>query len=1148
MYKILTVLRYGMSSCVHPKLWRIMKLSFFICLLAFLHVSAASVAQKISLDKKNATLRETLNDIRKQSGYSIICDVELLNEAQRINLHIKNVSLDEALKQCFLDQPLSYVINKNTIVVTPNPPTNSIVKKWLSISGSIIDESKMPLPGVTVKVENSPTAVSTNENGFYTINVPDEKAVLVFSSIGYLTERRVVGKTRMINLQMTQENSKLNEVVVVGYGTVLKKDLTGSVGSVKMDEMQKAPVRSFEEALAGRVAGVAVASGDGQPGSSSTITIRGNNSITQNNSPLYVIDGFPLENADNNAINPAEIESVEILKDASATAIYGARGANGVIMVTTKRGKTGEPVVTYNGYFGLQKNRNEVALMNAYEFVKLQQDLNAVNADKRYFTNGRTLDSYRTEQGVNWQDRLFRTAPMQNHYMAVNGGNANTKYSLSGSITNQDGIILNTGFNRYQGRLILDQKINEKFKIGANINYSNTSSSGSVVSNNYGSLSTLSLMYSVWAYRPVNGTGSTDDLIDELYDPAIDVNNDLRSNPVITAENTYNRRIVNSLIINAYAEYNFTKSLKLRVTGGANRSDQVVNIFNNSQTPLGNPLSPQGKGGPNGSVTNNRINDLLNENTLTYNGVIGKNHKINVLGGFTVQQTNFNNFGAIALQVPNETLGISGLDEGTSSTITSVTSLNRLVSFLSRVNYSYKDKYLVTASFRSDGSSKFAPGNKWSYFPSGSVAWRLTREDFMKNLPVITDAKLRASYGITGNNRVSDFAYLATLVLPNSAVYPFNNRINKGAIKTALGNQNLKWENTSQLDLGMDVSLLKDRVSFTADYYRKTTYDLLLNANLPPTAGLPNAFKNIGKVRNDGFEFTINTTNISNTNFSWTTNFNIAFNRNKILALTENQENILTNLAWDANYVNTPLYTGKIGEPIAQFYGYKWDGVYQYSDFDKSTAGVYTLKADVPTNGNTRGSIQPGDIKYVDINGDGVVNADDRTVIGKPYPLYTGGLSNTFKYKGFDLNVFFQWSAGNDLFNANRLVFEGSTRLDQNQYASFTNRWTPDNQNNDMFRVGGQGPYAYSSRVIEDGSFLRLKTVALGYNLPAPFVKKIKLKTLRVYTAAQNLITWTNYSGPDPEVSARNSALTPGFDYSAYPRASTITFGLNTTF
>jgi hypothetical protein len=322
----------------------------------------------------------------------------------------------------------------------------------------------------------------------------------------------------------------------------------------------------------------------------------------------------------------------------------------------------------------------------------------------------------------------------------------------------------------------------------------------------------------------------------------------------------------------------------------------------------------------------------------------------------------------------------------------------------------------------------------------------------------------------------------------------------------------------------------------------------LLNAGLPPTAGLPNAFKNIGKVRNDGFEFSISTNNINNDHFSWSTNFNIAFNRNKILELTENQESILTNLAWDAGYVNTPLYIGEKGQSIARFYGYSWDGVYQYNDFNKSAAGVYSLKDEVTTNGNTRSSIRPGDIKYKDLNGDGVVNADDRTVIGDPNPDFTGGMSNNFKYKNFDLNIFMQWSYGNDVFNANRLVFEGSTRLDQNQYAGFINRWTPDNQVNTMFRVGGAGPYAYSSRVVEDGSYLRLKTVALGYSLPTEMAKKVNLKTLRIYAAAQNLITWTKYSGPDPEVSVRNSALTPGFDYSAYPRASTVTFGLSATF
>lgn len=1123
-----------------------MRLSFFICLVAFMHVRATAVAQKISLDKKGESLKETLRDIRKQTGFSVLCDAWIFNYARPVYVKLSAVPIEEALKKIFDGQPLKYLISDRTILVRYEKSEQ--VQRIITLTGKVTDDKNMPLPGVSVVVEKTTIATSTKDNGFYSLNVPDEKAVLVFSSVGFTPQKKVVGANTVINVQLQQEISRLNDVVVVGYGTVLKKDLTGAVGSVKMEDLQKAPVRSFEEALAGRIAGVQVSSSDGQPGVASTITIRGSNSITQNNSPLYVIDGFPIENPDNNAINPAEIESIEVLKDASATAIYGARGANGVIIVTTKRGKIGLPTITYNGYYGFQKNVNKMELMDAYEFVKLQNELNSVNAQQNYFDNGRTLESYRSENAIDWQDLLMRTAPMQNHYLAINGGSSGTRYSISGSIIDQDGIILNTGFNRYQGRVILDQNVNDRFKVGTNFNYSSTGSSGSIVADSYGSLSTLSLIYSVWAYRPVNGTGSNDDLVDQLYDPAIDGNNDLRANPVITAENTYNKRNVKTIVANAYGEYSFTKHLKLRISGGINAYDQVVSIFNNSNTPLGNPNSPQGKGGPNGSVTNNRTTDLLNENTLSYNRTFAKHHRLNVLGGFTVQQTSFNSFGASALQVPNESLGISGLDEGVASTITSVTSKNRLLSALARVNYSFKDKYLLTASFRSDGSSKFAPGNKWSYFPSGSIAWRISRESFMEDLAFLSDAKIRASYGITGNNRVSDFAYLATLTVPNSAVYPFNNGINKGAIKTALGNQYLKWENTSQLDLGIDLTFLKDRISFSADYYRKTTYDLLLNASLPPSAGLSSAYKNIGRVKNDGFEFTVGTKNINTDRFSWSTDFNIAFNRNRILELTENQESILTNLAWDANYTNTPLFIGKINQPIAMYYGYKWDGVYQYSDFNQSSSGVYSLKDDITTNGNTRASIQPGDIKYRDLNGDEVVNADDRTEIGNPNPDFTGGLSNNFKYQNFDLNIFFQWSYGNDIFNANRLVFEGSTRLDQNQFASFIDRWTPDNQTNEMFRVGGAGPYAYSSRVVEDGSYIRLKTVSLGYTLPAKMAKKINLKSLRVYSSAQNLFTLTSYSGPDPEVSARNSALTPGFDYSAYPRASTLTFGLSVTF
>lgn len=1137
------------------------KIAMLLLVLACLLAAAQGFAQTITLSGKKTPLEQILKNIKKQSGYAFLYQDQLMQKSKPVEVALNKVALEEALSEIFKQQPsLTYEIIGNKLIAVKEKkaePRRAAQQQLadtgsVSLRGKVTDSLGHGIEGVTVAIKGQAVYAMSDVSGNFTITAPTTNATLVFTHISYeKKEMKATALARNANVILQPPHTSLDDVVIIGYGQLKRKDVTGAVAKVDMEDLAKAPVRSFEEALAGRVAGMTVSSPDGQPGAASNIIIRGANSLTQDNSPLYVIDGFPMENPDNNALNPAEIESIEVLKDASATAIYGARGANGVIIITTKKGKLGEPVLTINGYGGVQANIRRMKMMNAYEFVKLQSELNPSVANRLYFQNGKTLESYKNVEGIDWQDQLFRTAPMQNYYAGITGGNAKTKYALSGSVFDQQGIIINTGFKRYQGRVVLDQQVNNKLKAGININYSNTVSFGNIVSDYRTDLSSLSLLYSVWAYRPVTGADDddNDNLFEELFDPAIDQASDYRSNPIVTAKNTYNKNIVNTFIGNAYAEYSLSPKLRLRITGGLNRAISRREVFANSKTPFGNPNSIQGKGGPNGSIYTTQIDNLLNENTLTYQDKFGKDHSLNLVAGYTMQQRSVNGHGGAALLVPNESLGISGLDEGVPSTMQSITSESVLLSYLGRVNYSYRSRYLLTATFRADGSSKFAPGNRWSYFPSGAFAWRFSSEPFMKKLSFINDAKLRLGYGITGNNRVSDFAYLSVLAFPNANSYAFNNSLEKGAIKTSLDNNNLKWENTSQLDVGMDLSFFNSRIEFNADFYSKHTYDLLLNADMPITTGLNKAFKNIGRVRNSGLEFSINTSNIQNKHFSWRSGFNIAFNNSKILELTQNQESLLTMVTWESNFKNIPLYMGKLGQPMALLYGYVWEGVYQYQDFIKQPNGTYLLRDEVTTNGSTRSAIKPGDIKYRDLNGDKIVDMNDLSAIGRPYPIHTGGFANNFTCRNFDLNVFLQWSYGNDVYNANRLLFEGNTnaRLNQNQFGSYIDRWSPENPHSRNFRAQGQGPYAYSSRVVEDGSFLRLKTVSLGYNLPGALLRKAKIRSMRCYVSAQNLYTISGYSGTDPEVSTRHSALTPGFDYSAYPRAFTIIGGINIT-
>lgn len=1033
-----------------------------------------------------------------------------------------------------------------------------------TITGKVFDaQVNEPMPGVNVRVKGTKTGVFTNNSGVFSIKAKSSD-VLVFSYMGYDTSELLTGQKTTVAISLTPNENALNEVVVIGYGTANKRDLTGSVSSVNVKDLANAPVASFDQALAGRIAGVQVSSGEGQPGGEGIkIVIRGNGSLTQNNSPLYVVDGFPIEDFDNGSLNSDDIESINVLKDASATAIYGARGANGVIIIETKKGKIGEPVTTYNGSYGFQDVIKRMDMMNAYDFVRYQVERSGITAQRSYTTadlpvdddfynaEGNTLESYRGMEGLNWQDKLFQKGATNIHNIAIRGGSEKTQYSVSGSIFDADAIIINTGSNRYQGRFALDQTFNSKINAGVNLNYSSSTSFGREASlaNTGGSASSY-LLYSTLGYRPVTGSidFSNEDLGEEVVDDDINPLEDYRINPIVSTQNEYRKVLKNNLVTNAYVSYQIIKGLTLKVTGGINSLDQRSEFFYNSKTARGTPLIPSNVRGQWGSKTYADRIALSNENTLTYKKEFNKDHRFDAMAGFSVQKSNIESGGFTSTNVPNESLGINGLGEGLPLSTPTGASVFTLQSYLSRVNYSYKSKYFLTASFRADGSSKFIEDNKWGYFPSAAFAWRMSSESFMKQLKFVSDAKLRMSYGLTGNNRVNDFAAFALVDPNNNAAYSYGNSAPiQGVNISSLGNSKLKWETTEQFDIGYDLSLFKNRVELNVDAYLKTTKDLLLNANMPLHTGFTSVYKNIGKIENKGLEFTINTTNIRNKNFTWESNFNISFNRNKVLALTEGEDNLINNVTWETAYNNSPLYISKIGQPAGQMYGYLWDGVYQYSDFDEIVPGTYKLKNDVTTNNNDRTNItvKPGDIKFKDLNEDGVINQYDLTTIGRGLPIHVGGFSNNFTYKGISLGVFLQWSYGSDIFNANRLIFEGSTRISLNQFATYNDRWTPENQSNEHYRIGGQGPTGtYSSKVVEDGSYLRLKTVFLGYSIPQKFIKRAKIKNITLTASAQNLLTWTRYSGFDPEVSTMNSVLTPGFDYSAYPHARTIVFGI----
>ncbi len=1035
------------------------------------------------------------------------------------------------------------------------------------VKGTVIDKTGESVIGASIQVKGTTQGTITDIDGKFSLGVPDKKSVIVISFIGYATKELQVDPSKPMSIVLEEDTKVLDEVVVVGYQEVRKKDLTGSVAKADMNELLNTPVGSFDQTLGGRIAGVNVSSGEGTPGGTMNIVIRGNNSLTQDNSPLYVIDGFPVEDAAiASTINPSDIESLDILKDASATAIYGARGANGVVIITTKKGKVGKAQITYDGSVTMQHVTRTIPMMDAYEFVKLQAETypaSIANSTGGYLMEYQgkqwTLEDYRDIFQYDWQDEILRTALQHNHNIRITGGTEGVRYNASVSYYNQDGILLNSGYERFQARANTVVK-RDKLDISLTTNYSRSIQTGSTPSEtSYSGMNNL--FYSVWGYRPVTYPNkSMESLLNDVMDEAIDSSNDYRFNPIRSLKEEYRKYYINNLQMNGYVSYEFIKGLKLKVSGGYTYDARKNDQFNNSNTRYGGPTSTDKV---NAQIIRNERLTWLNENTLTYQTNIKKKHFFNSLIGITFQNSDYEYYSLKSTHIPNESLGMAGMADGTLSSSSSLKSSWAMMSYLARLNYNYKSKYYATASFRADGSSKFSKKHRYGYFPSGSLAWNFMEEEFMAPIKkVVRAGKLRVSWGLTGNNRIGEYDYYALLQMLKekqgdyisngsipSGVYPFDNDMSSvGMVPVSLPNEDLKWETTEQWNVGLDLSFFDERLNFTADVYRKTTRDLLLEASLPLVSGYYSATKNIGKVRNDGLELSLSTVNIKTKDFTWTSDFNIAFNKNEVLELAENQLSLTTAAKFDQNYNSQPSYIAKVGLPMGMMYGYLYEGTYKYDDFIKS-GNSYTLKDNVPYF-SSEANTQPGMPKYKDINGDGVIDSNDRTIIGRGLPIHTGGFTNSFAYKGFDLSIFFQWSYGNDIMNANRLFFENAGgKKDLNQFASYANRWTPDNPDSDIpAATKSASNNVISSRIIEDGSYLRLKTVTLGYTFPKTLIAKAKLSNARVYLAAQNLWTWTSYSGYDPEVSIRNSALTPGLDFSSYPRAFTLSFGVNLGF
>ncbi len=893
---------------------------------------------------------------------------------------------------------------------------------------------------------------------------------------------------------LTPNESKAQEKdVVVGYGTVKKSNQTGAITEVNVNDIAKAPVYSIADALGGRAAGLQVSAADGQPGAAKNILIRNINSLSQKNAPLFVVDGSIVPNFDLASLNPEDIEVLNILKDAAATTIFGANAINGVVLITTKRGQAGKPVISFQNAVGFQEVTKKMDMMTPYEFVKYQMELNPQSSPSVYFKDGRTLSFYEGKEGIDWQDLIFRRSLVRTHQLSLRGGTAKTKYAISGSNFEQNGVLANSNASRYQARIAIDQVITKNLTVGINTNFSRLSNSGQIVAD-----PSNSFLNRVWSSRPV--AGSDLDLINSDYDE--EVRSYLKAvNPIITNKNENRKDATKDLLANAYLNYSITKNLTFRSTGSYLNSKNERSQFNNAKSYLGSPLGPtRGSRGINGSLYEYKRNPWVNDNTLSYQNNFAEKHELSILGGFGIAGNKNTDENHTYNYIPHDD---AAMEEGIMSSWGITQSAFKSKSYFGRLFYGYQSRYLLEGSYRADQHYKI-----FNHHSSIAFAWNMHEESFLKNVTALSTSKLRMSYGKQKGSIIVD-----------------------------------------QLNIGYDLGLFKNRITLSVDAYKKTIENMNFFRWFEPghMNGLTlttNKFST-DQLENKGLEFNLNTVNLRSSSFSWQTNFNITFGKNKILKLLGGEEYRSSGIMFGGGY--NDLYEARVGNSAGAMTGLIFDGVYQYHDFDKSTSGMYTLKNNIPDINIFQ--IQPGDIKYKDVNGDGQIDIKDMVVIGGGVPLHTGGFTNNFTYKNFDLNVFFQWSYGNDIYNGNRYYFDGNGRgnIDRNQFSSYVNRWTPENQTNEHQRADARERFN-SSRLVEDGSYLRLKTASFAYNFSKSQITKLHLSALQFHITAQNLLTFTKYSGMDPEVSVANNVLTPGLDLSAYPQARTLVFGINASF
>ncbi|MCM0716394.1 MULTISPECIES: SusC/RagA family TonB-linked outer membrane protein [Parabacteroides] len=1081
----------------------------FITALSSISLFSYAQHQQVRLTGSNVTLKTAFKQIEQQTKLFVDYNTQEVNDSRVLTKLPKNSNVKEVMEQLLEGSGCSITFSNGHIIINKQARTVSSTKK---ISGVVKDETGEPVIGANVVVKGTTNGTVTDMNGRYSLEVP-EGGVLQISYIGYNTQEVKVGSGDVVNVSLREDSEALDEVVVIGYGTVKKSDLTGAVGSVQMKDVSQVGITSADRALQGQIAGVQVNARTGQPGESMMIRVRGSNSLAGGNEPLYVIDGMPVEKM-NSDINPEDILSMEVLKDASSTAIYGSRGANGVVMITTKRGRTGDTVLEYNGYVGVSSLRKKLDLLGKDDYIAM------VNEVSQNDGNGIAITPEQAALLPNndWQDLAYQTALTHSHQVSVSGGTDKTKLYSSLNYMNQEGIIKGSDYNRFALRINGDQKLARNLSLNASIAYSyGTQNTANSSADGWGAIA-----YTAMVMAPIQEIRDADGKYTNFSGTPWG-----GTNPVGMAELYKNKTVNSRLLANMSLIYEIIDGLTFRVNAGA----EVNAGSSDRYIPIG--LSAGGKLDGDASKSKSNYYTIINENILTYDKRFNKNHALNLMGGVTFQTYQYNDLGGSGTGFLRDVYETNNLGvASTPGTPSSGYSDYRMASFLGRANYNLMERYLLTVTARYDGSSKFSKNHKFAFFPSAALAWRLSEENFMKDIDWLSNLKLRASIGQTGNQSISPYQTFARLGTSGPI---FGDGKDIGFGLSSMANDDLKWETTTQTDIGVDFGFFSNRLNIGFDYYWKQTRDLLYNATLPPSSGYSSMLRNLGRIDNKGFEISINTINMKG-KVNWTTNLNITSNKSIVKDLGSdvygNKIQRIDAPIGGGNWF--PLFVGKA--PF-QLYGYEIEGIYQ-TDEEARLNGEATKKA--------------GDYRYKDTDGKAGITTGDKTIIANTQPKFTFGLTNIINWNNFELSFLLIGSVGGDIvneFNKSITNIGGTWNIRKDVWE---NHWTPENPNAKYARasVATKDYLAFgdpSSVWVENGSYLRFKDIKLAYTLPSQWFAGSRKPNISVYLSGQNLITITSYSHYDPEASWTSSAVN-GWDRGVYPSAKSFTLGLQVKF